>query len=257
MKKTVLNLILLFITAISQSQTGRITYFSDSHADIKVTSDMSPAQRKVLADMLRKQFEKNYVLEFSGNTSVYYEKPELEENTNPNIRITIIDGSSGKLYKSISEKRYVKTDESTGKRFLISDELPEFKWKLIDSTKQIAGYTCKKAEYLKEEFNENDSLIKTTVSVWYAPELPVSNGPNNLWGLPGMILEVHEGKLLIKAEKIELNTKGIKIKEPEKGKRVSQKEFDKIKKEHTKKMIEMYKGGRKKDNGNTIKIEIN
>jgi len=258
MKNKILTLAVLLISAsiFAQNQTGRITYFFNRDAKIKIGNDMPTEQQKALTEMLKKQFQKTFVLEFSGNKSIYSQKQELQENTSNGISIVILDGSAGELYKSTSEKIYLKSDESMGKRFLISDKLEKPNWQLIDSTKQILNYLCYKAKYIKEETDENDSLIKIPVTVWYAPDIPINNGPGKLWGLPGLILEVHEGKVSITATKIELNAENIEIKKPKKGKKISQNKFDEMYDKHTKKMREMYEGGRQKDDGNSVKIQI-
>jgi len=258
MKKLILNLALLIISAslFAQNQTGKITYSFNRDAKITLGNDMPTEQQKALTEMLKKQFQKTFILDFSENQSIYYQKQELQENTNGNINIMILDGTAGKLYKSTSKKKFIRSDESMGKRFLISDELEKPNWTLIDSTKKIMNYMCYKAKYIKEENDENDSLIKTTVTAWYAPDIPINNGPGMLWALPGLILEVFEGKVSIKATKIKLNANNIVIEKPKKGKKVSQDEFDKIKKKHMKQMMEMYEGGRQKDDGNTIRIQI-
>jgi GLPGLI family protein len=40
-------------------------------------------------------------------------------------------------------------------------------------------------------------LPKVTITAWYTPEIPVSQGPEGYWGLPGLILEVNDGKTTI------------------------------------------------------------
>lgn len=55
----------------------------------------------------------------------------------------------------------------------------------------------------------------------------VNQGPESYWGLPGLILEVNDGKTVILCSKIVLNPKEkTEIKAPTKGKVISQKEFD-------------------------------
>ena len=46
-----------------------------------------------------------------------------------------------------------------------------------------------------------------TITAWYSPEIPVSQGPENYWGLPGLILEVNDGKTTILCSKVVLNLK--------------------------------------------------
>ena len=70
---------------------------------------------------------------------------------------------------------------------------------------------------------------EVVVTAWYTPEIPVNQGPEGYWGLPGLILEVNDGKTVILCSKIVLNPKEkVEIKAVSKGKVVSQKEFDEI-----------------------------
>ena len=72
------------------------------------------------------------------------------------------------------------------------------------------------------------------ITVWYTPEIPVSQGPDEYWGLPGLILEVSEEKLIILCSKVVLSNKEkTKIKAPNTGEKVSQKKFDEIQKKKT------------------------
>lgn len=116
--------------------------------------------------------------------------------------------------------------------------------------KKIGNYTCIKAliiipvteEDLKEyeEYKKKAESGKTTfftpsepkeriIEAWYTIEIPVSNGPDKYWGLPGLILELHEGETTFLCSKIVLNPQEkIEIKVPKNGKKVTQKEFDDI-----------------------------
>lgn len=66
-----------------------------------------------------------------------------------------------------------------------------------------------------------------TITAWYTPEIPINQGPENYWGLPGLILEVNDGKTVVLCSKIVLNSKEkVEIKAPTNGKVISQKEYD-------------------------------
>jgi GLPGLI family protein len=68
---------------------------------------------------------------------------------------------------------------------------------------------------------------EVVITAWYTPEIPINQGPENYWGLPGLILEVNDGRTTILCSKIVLNVKEKTIiKAPAKGKVVSQKEYD-------------------------------
>ena len=77
------------------------------------------------------------------------------------------------------------------------------------------------------------------IEAWYTMEIPVSNGPREFWGLPGLILELHDGNTTLLCSKIVLNPKEkIEIKAPKNGKKVTQKEFDKIQEKKLKSMMD-------------------
>ena len=139
---------------------------------------------------------------------------------------------------------------------------------MTGETKNIGNYTCYKATKTRKETRtsmsmtdgeteeKKEEIIIETVA-WYTPEIPISNGPEQFWGLPGLILEVQDGKQTIVCTEIVLNpSEKIEIKEPTKGKKVTQKEFDNIMDEHTKDMMERFKNKRKSKDGNSFSIEI-
>jgi GLPGLI family protein len=84
-----------------------------------------------------------------------------------------------------------------------------------------------------------------TVTAWYTPEIPVNQGPENYWGLPGLILEVNDGKTVMLCSKVVLNSKEkVVIKPASNGKVVSQKEYDDTVVKKMEEMQSMNQGGR-------------
>jgi GLPGLI family protein len=82
------------------------------------------------------------------------------------------------------------------------------------------------------------------ITAWYTPEIPVNQGPEGYWGLPGLILEVNDGKTIILCTKVVMNTKEkAEIKAPSAGKIVTQKEYDEIFTAKMKEMEEMRRSG--------------
>ena len=116
-----------------------------------------------------------------------------------------------------------------GKAFLISDVLRKIDWKLTGDSKKIGKMNCQKA---------NATVGKYEVEAWFALEIPVSSGPANYWGLPGLIIELKEkgGKTFtFKEFKEEVPTQG-ELAMPTEGKKVSQKEYDEILTQKTKEL---------------------
>lgn len=68
-------------------------------------------------------------------------------------------------------------------RYWYSEPLDEIAWNVTDSTKEVLGYECvmATADYHGRRW-----------TVWFAPEIPVQDGPWKLHGLPGLILEASE-----------------------------------------------------------------
>jgi GLPGLI family protein len=215
---------------------------------------------------MKKMFEKTFILNFNKSASIYKEEEKLDAPGQGGGGMRIMSsmmGGGGTNYKNVKQKTYSVDKEFMGKEFLIKDSLPNYGWKMESETKLIGGYTCfkatavrpvsqsdfrnfrsKKEEPKKEEakaetvktegeakktnFMDDFELPKeVTITAWYSPEIPINQGPENYWGLPGLILEVNDGKTIILCSKIVLNSKEkAEIKEPTTGKVISQKEYD-------------------------------
>ena len=255
-------LLLLLVTTLSFAQEfqGKAYYFSKTIfndkikvEDTGVNKDIDPAMEKAFQEALKKASEKNYLLSFNKSECIYEQEQQLEKPKSAAGEMSIsvsFSSSEGKKYINAKDKTSSTEDEIFGKEFLIVEPIERPNWELVDESKKIGDYTCFKAKLLipvsenqKKEYEEflkkeeiKPSLFKMeepkdkTITAWYTPEIPVSFGPNNYWGLPGLILEINEPELIILCSKVVLNTKGATIKVPNKGQKVSQKEFDAIQK---------------------------
>ncbi len=103
----------------------------------------------------------------------------------------------------------------------------------------------------KEEEKESEEKIELVpVTAWYSMDIPVSHGPGDYWGLPGLILEINAGNTQIMCTKIVMNPKDkADISEPNKGKVMTQKEYDEMLKEKMKEMQERFSNERQKSGG--------
>lgn len=243
--------------AIYQSKTST----SDMKSRLEANKDLSPEMRAMAESMMKKAFEKTFILSFDASASVYKEEEKLETpgQNQPGIRmISSMTGGGGTYYKNVKDKTYTVDKEFMGKEFLVKDTLTQLKWKMEGETRQIGGYNCFKATAVRavsksdiRNFRPKDNPEKATgktdkekttslmaeieipenvtVTAWYTPEIPVSQGPENYWGLPGLILEASDGRTSILCSKVVLNPKEkTAIKAPANGKVVSQAEYDEI-----------------------------
>lgn len=66
--------------------------------------------------------------------------------------------------------------------FVYEEPIEKWNWVVTDSTRTILGYECVKAEA---------DYHGRRWTAWFAPEIPVYNGPWKLDGVPGLILEAY------------------------------------------------------------------
>ncbi|MEM1258903.1 MAG: GLPGLI family protein [Bacteroidota bacterium] len=225
---------------------GQAIYFSKSSMELgRWGARMSEAQKKQIKDRLKNRLEKTYILNFNKEASVFNEEEKLDAMSGA----TDSWGKNfarGEQYKNVKEDALVQTQEFYGKRFLVKDKLQTFNWNMGSETKQIGQYMCFKASALvptdeltwfdfswgklrRQQAQLLDStntgvpeIDMTQVVAWYTPQIPVSHGPAEYWGLPGLILEVNAGNTTMLCSKIVINPdEELKIEAPDKGKVIS------------------------------------
>lgn len=257
-----------FIGADAQNFTGIATYKTDRKVDLQMDStEVNSEMQQQLQAQLRKQFQKEYTLEFNASESLYKEV-EILDAPKPQAggMMIMVSGNSDVLYRNIKENDFVNQTEIMGKSFLIKDALEKSEWVFEKETKNIGNYTCFKATRTKEiteqTFNSaNDSLVdikkERTTIVWYTLDIPVSHGPGEFWGLPGLVLAVNDGDQSILCSKIVLNPeKAVQIEAPTSGKVVSQAAYDEIQDKKMKEMQEQFHDGNRRGEGHSMQIRI-
>ncbi len=277
MKRTFATLsLLLFLgiglqAAFAQGFTGRAYYKSSSNFTIKMDSTkMAPEQMAQIQASLKKQMEQNYILSFNQTESTWKKEESLgggpaTASAGGAVFMVASSGEGSTLYKNIADQSFLEEQDMMGKAYLVKDMLEPVEWVLSEETKKVGNYTVQKASYTRivdskrfstgmtEMENVKDTL---QVTVWFTPEIPVSHGPENFFGLPGLILEVqNQGRTLI-CEKIELNPSAdpVVIERPSKGKQMTQSEFQVVQEEGMKQMMNRYQG--KPGDGNRMEIRI-
>ena len=235
-----------------QEFQGQALYFSKTKMDLgNWGARMSEAQKKQMQARLKDRLEKTYVLNFNKEESVFNEEDKLDaisgatDSWGKNF-------SQGEQYKNIKENALVQSQEFYGKQFLVKDKLQAIAWKMGSESKQIGQYLCFKATAMiptaeltwynfswgdlrSDEETKSDStavekaapeIKMTEVEAWYTTQIPVSHGPGEYWGLPGLILEVSADNTTMLCSKIILNPKEqLKIEAPDKGKEITKSQY--------------------------------
>jgi len=274
--KIMVLVFLLVQSALSaQDFQGSAVYQTKTKVEMDLAASGIPADRiKRIEEMMKNQMEKTYILTFDKTASIYKEDVKLDQGATgggPGMRFAMMGGgASGKYYKNTQTKTSAKENEFSGKNFLIKDALKTYEWKMEQETKMIGNYLCFKATTIiempanegsfsfgrrnadnKEEEKEEEQKIELVpVTAWYSMDIPVSHGPGDYWGLPGLILEINAGNTQMMCTKIVMNPKEKSdISEPKKGKVMSQKEYDVMLKEKMKEMQERFSNERQKSGG--------
>lgn len=110
------------------------------------------------------------------------------------------------VYKNYPEKGKLTYTDNDFVDYLYEETLEKPKWIIYTDKKNIAGYQCQKAQ---------TNFRGRTWIVWFTNDIPVSDGPWKLCGLPGLILEAEDKKSEFFFECIELkNMDGSKMNIP-------------------------------------------
>jgi len=241
MKKiTLVTFALICMSNLFGQLEGKISYTETIKMDIQIEGlDDS------MLDMIPKSQDLKKQLYFNSAESLYKNKKgeslddtEMESDDG-NIKIVIMtDDTEDILYINHKEKHQVHQRGLFGKSFVVEYPIQRSKWKLTNEKIKYLDYECQKATL------ENDSLF---VVAWFTTQIPAQIGPAGYFGLPGAILMIsqNDGELEIKASKVELmalDEEAIEI--PDEGKKVTEIEFDIIRKEKEAEMVERFSRGR-------------
>jgi GLPGLI family protein len=93
-------------------------------------------------------------------------------------------GQTYTIYKNYPEKGSLTlTDKLFNSHYLYTEALQTPQWELSNEKSEVAGYRCMKAQTV---------FLGRTWTAWFTPDIPVSDGPWKLCGLPGLILTAED-----------------------------------------------------------------
>lgn len=168
--RKIIELIILLISISGYSQNYKITYLKSSNGNLIENQDV--------------------ILVFCNETKtlISTEKIITKKAEFP-FEQTLVSRDNG-FYSQITnlnEKEIISTKDSTS--------LKKQTFELLNETKKILGYNCKKAKTI---INSN------TIEFWYTEELKVKGAPTILGQNLGLVLEmVRNGNFVVAANKIE------------------------------------------------------
>jgi len=226
--------LLLSVTTLKLSAqddlTGTVKYQQvtlhnfESLLELRDTPEM-----RAWLETLPEESTKFHRLYFNSEKALFEEDPAETEAEAPGLQRALYATNSRKppqpdlnkvFYDFIKNEKLDQVEFLT-REFLIESDIESKPWKLTNEKKKILDYTCMSAEIVIEE---------KKIIAWFTPEIPVSIGPANFSGLPGIVLAVEKsGETIFLASSIDLLPPSDEVlSKPDKGTKVTQKEFEKI-----------------------------
>lgn len=107
---------------------------------------------------------------------------------NGHVTVTNLSGmfaASNAYFKDMEAGKLFFTPYAGTKLYAVEEKIPSIDWTITQETKQIQGMACQKATC---RFRGRD------YEAWFCSQIPYSNGPWKLGGLPGLILEASDSR---------------------------------------------------------------
>jgi len=124
------------------------------------------------------------------------------------------------IYTDLNSNISIAQKKIFEETFLVKDSTRKIKWKITDETREIAGYTCRRANGIM--------LDSIYVVAFFTGKIPVPGGPESFNGLPGMILGValpHENVTWFATKVTDTSLPPNVVIPPKKGKPLDNKQY--------------------------------
>ena len=176
------------------------------------THVIEPAELEITFSTKEYAFWDTYTFRCGKNVSQYFSISELQhqkmladddpalfilwdkrladyDEPDPAKRLPASTGNLDEIYRNLEQGKFTTYSTVVGTHYLITEDVVIPEWTMYeDSTITVLGMECKKA---------TTNFRGRYWEVWYAEELPISQGPWKLCGLPGMILKANSAKFML------------------------------------------------------------
>ena len=219
-KKIILVLIFCHLGVFAQTSKGIIKYrgsIDTTHVnkfikDLEQKKEVPNHIKAEVIDMYRSAQPDNYKLVFLNDESFFTHEGILN-----------VEGKYNMGSKAGNSSFYTNKTKVIKYSILGFIEKLPLKWRVTPERKIIGDFNCLKATATEELFSRKGHTYNKEITAWFTTDVPVSYGPQNYSGLPGLVLEVIRDDFTIKATQVDLNpTEEIKINPPKESKIITQ-----------------------------------
>ena len=126
------------------------------------------------------------------------------------------------IYKKLDQNTLIFAEKIVKTKYLYKEALNQINWEILPETKTLHDYKLQKATC---------NFAGRKYTAWFAPEIPIPDGPYKFNGLPGLIMEITDQKDHYSFELVSLKTLKTPVNhefEIEDYLEISQKELEKV-----------------------------
>lgn len=189
--KIVLLTLFVFSTGVLSAQIseGRILFERRTNLEKKFQNS-SYGKKAINKD--NKIKTENFELFFTDTSCIF--KPILSDEVDPLSWAT----NKNTVFHDLKTSEKLIFLNVWGKELIVRDSISNRKWQITESNRVIAGYTCYKSIWQK-----NDS---TRIYAWFTPDIVPTVGPEGFDGLPGTILGLatEDGGIIYFAKEVQI-----------------------------------------------------
>ena len=188
MKKILIALMIIYSVRVS-AQTKGIVHRGTIQFERKMNmhnqiDDMMKSGNSSWLERAKERLDRykvdKFEMMFTKEQSIYQPaKDGISELKMPWINVP---SEKNIVFNNYKENKVVSKKEIYDKTILITDTLPKRKWKIKEEFRDIAGYSCRRAETI--------IMDSVWVVAFYTDAIIAPGGPESFNGLPGMILGV-------------------------------------------------------------------
>jgi GLPGLI family protein len=201
MKNTIIFIFTFLISSATFAQKEglvrytRTTYWTKLNSTLSYLSKQEKERQAYMFGGRDESIE--YTLLYFNEKGSYYKQSEQlnswEEKYDYNGRKELF-GIKRDFEKNVLNEVF----EMIGRTYIMEDSLKQNDWKILNDIKDVAGHICMKAMM-------QDTIKKQKIIAWFAQDIPINAGPERLYGLPGLIMEldINDGAVIVEATKIE------------------------------------------------------
>ena len=200
-----------------------ILIFSVQCCYAQETHVIEPAELEITFSTKEYAFWDTYTFRCGKNVSQYFSISELQhqkmladddpalfilwdkrladyDEPDPAKRLPASTGNLDEIYRNLEQGKFTTYSTVMGTHYLITEDITIPEWTMYeDPTITVLGMECKKA---------TTNFRGRYWEVWYTEDIPISQGPWKLCGLPGMILKANSPKFML-IEAISIKNKNL------------------------------------------------